>query len=361
MRITFMTAGDDLSGGVRVIATYARCLKNRGHEVLVVSNAPDRFTWRDQLRALRQGRWRAQRDFMRAKASPGHIALSGVAHRVLSSPRPIAARDLPDADVLIATWWETAAWMQGMPERKGRKVHLIQGYEIWHGDDVRDRVHETLRMQNRKIAISSGLKRDIEAELGELDIVVVPNAVDLLQFNAPARDRHVPPTVGFIYSALQIKGADLCIKACELARQTLPDLQVLAFGTDRPSPQLPLPPGTTFVHRPAQDSMAQLYARCDTWLFGSRLDSFGLPILEAMACRTPVIGVPIGAAPELLADGAGILVAPESPAEMAAAILELCTGDIHAWRRAADLAYARAHGYSWEDATTLLLKYIEET
>ncbi len=361
MRITFMTAADDLSGGVRVIATYARCLQNRGHEVLVVSNAPDPFNFRDQLRALRQGSWRKQRDQMRAKASAGHIALSGVPHHILSSSRPITARDLPDADILIATWWETAVWMQGMPVSKGRKVHLIQGYEIWHGDSVRERVHATLRLPNRKIAISSGLKRDIEAELGDLGIVVVPNAVDLVQFNAPVRDRHVPPTVGFIYSQLVIKGADICIQACEQARRSLPDLQVLAFGTDHPSPELPLPANAIFVYRPAQDTIAQLYARCDAWLFGSRLDSFGLPILEAMACRTPVIGVPIGAAPELLADGAGILVASESSEGMSAAILRLCAEDAEYWRRTSDLAYTRAHGYSWEDATTRLLKYIEAT
>jgi len=44
-----------------------------------------------------------------------------------------------------------------------------------------------------------------------------------------------------------------------------------------------------------------------------------LPILEAMACRTPVIGTPAGPAPELLGAGGGILVRPEDPADMAMA------------------------------------------
>jgi len=353
MKITFLMPADDLTGGNRVVGMYAKLLRERGHDVLVVSNAPDRPSLRERVRALRDGRWREMRSRMRPP--PGHIALSGVPRKVLERPRPITAADLPDADVLIATWWETAVWMQRMPASKGRKVHLIQGYEVWTGDDTRARVHAALRLPNRKIAISASLARDIEAELGDLGIAVVPNAVDLVQFDAPPRPRGAPPTVGFIYAHARFKGADTCVRACELARRELPDLRVLAFGGDAQSRELPLPVGAQFVHRPAQDRIASLYARCDAWLFGSRLDSFGLPILEAMACRTPVIGVPVGAAPELLADGGGMLVPPESPEAMAAAIVALCRGPEGEWRGASERAHARAHGYSWHDATTKLL------
>ena len=60
------------------------------------------------------------------------------------------------------------------------------------------------------------------------------------------------------------------------------------------------------------------------WLFGAREEGFELPILEAMACRTPVLGTPAGAALELLVDGAGILVPREDPDAMARAIVEVC-------------------------------------
>lgn len=359
MRITFLSPADNLTGGARVVATYAQRLKARGHDVLVVSNAPDRPSLRERLRALRHGRYGELR--ARARPAPGHVALAGVPHVVLDRPRPIEARDLPDADVLIATWWETAVWMAAMPAAKGRKVHLIQGYEVWTGGDVRDRVQAALRLPNRKVAISAALARDIHAELGDLGIAVVPNAVDLELFNAPPRARSEPPTVGFIYAHAPIKGSDLCIRACELARQRIPALRIVAFGVDTPSATLPLPAGTEFVQRPAQDRLASLYARCDAWLFGSRLDSFGLPILEAMACRTPVIGVPVGAAPDLLGEGAGVLVAPESAEAMADALVALCTGPADGWKRMSTRAHTRAHGYSWEDATTRLLAAVGET
>lgn len=55
MRITFLTPSDNLTGGNRVVATYAAELQRRGHEVLVVSNAPDRPDWREKLRRSCRG------------------------------------------------------------------------------------------------------------------------------------------------------------------------------------------------------------------------------------------------------------------------------------------------------------------
>lgn len=358
MRITFLMPADDLTGGNRVVATYARLLQAQGHQVLVLSNAPDRPTLRQKVRAMVNGEWPALRERMRPK--PGHIAQSGVPHRVLDTSRPFTAADVPDGDVVIATWWETAVWMHRLPASKGQRVHLIQGYETWTDPAIRSQVHAALRLPNCKIAISDNLRRDIEADLGPLDIQVVPNAVDLDHFNAPTRARHTPPTVGFIYAVAAMKGADVCIRAIEIARQHMPELQVLAFGADAESSALPLPEGTRYVQRPAQDHIPQLYAGCDAWLFGSRIDSFGLPILEAMACRTPVIGVPVGAAPQLLADGVGRLVPPESPEAMAQAMLEVCSLPQADWQDLSERAHRRAHGYSWQDATESLGRILEQ-
>jgi glycosyltransferase involved in cell wall biosynthesis len=356
MRITFLMPADDLTGGNRVVATYARELQALGHEVLVVSNAPPPLRAREAFRMLRRAQWSGLKS--RLRPPPGHIALAGVPHRTLARPRQIVAADLPDADVVVATWWETAVWMDTLPASKGRKVHLIQGYEIWGGEDMRERVNAALRLPNRKIAISPGLKHDIEAALGDLGMAVVPNAVDLAQFDAPARGRHQLPTVGFIYAHAEIKGADRCLRAIALARQQLPELQVVSFGVDLPGPGLPLPSDCRFTHRPAQDALAAHYSACDLWLFASRLDSFGLPILEAMACRTPVIGVPIGAAPDLLADGRGVLVQSIDEAalvaEMASAIVRTLSLPEAEWRAMSEAAYRQARSYSWRDAARRL-------
>lgn len=364
MRVTFLMPADDLTGGNRVVATYASNLQTRGHRVHVVSSGHPRPTLREYLRAVRHGRLAALHARMRPE--PGHIARSGVPHTMLTQARPIVTTDVPDADIVISTWWETAVWMHALPASKGRKMHMLQGYEVWGGDDARDQVHDALRLPNRKIAISSGLRQEIESRLGNLGITVIPNAVDCTQFDAPPRAKSSRPTVGFIYAANSpFKGVDRAIQAILLAREKIPELQVVAFGATAPSADLPLPAGTHFVRQPRQDHLASLYAACDAWLFTSRVDSFGLPILEAMACRTPVIGVPVGAAPDLLHDDTGILLQDVTedrmPETIATAILRVSGMSGGDWQAMSDRAYQKAHAYTWEDATDQLELLLDDT
>jgi glycosyltransferase involved in cell wall biosynthesis len=105
--------------------------------------------------------------------------------------------------------------------------------------------------------------------------------------------------------------------------------------------------------------LRDIYARCDAWLFGSRMEGFGLPILEAMACRTPVIATPAGAAPELLSGGGGVLVPAEDPRAMARAILRVCSLSPLRWRRLSDAALTTAASYSWEGAAERFEKALE--
>lgn len=363
MRITFLLPRDDLAGGTRVVATYARLLQQRGHQVLVVCNAQPRPTIREALRLVRYGNWNGLR--RRYFSLAGHIELSGVPMYRLERHRPIVASDLPDADVVVATWWQTAVWMQSLPGSKGRKVHLIQDYETWFDEETNRQVRSAIRLPNYKISISHGLRQTLLDHLGALDIKVVPNAVDLAYFDAPRRYRQSRPRVGFIYGASHRKAADRYRAAIVLARRCLPELEVLAFGSELPKSDLPLPPDTRFVYRPAQTEIPKLYAQCDAWLFASRIDSFGLPILEAMACRTPVIGVPIGAAPNLLPQGGGVLLSDTTDEEalcreMADAIVSLCQMPAEQWQAMSDAAYAQSRRYSWQDATALFENLLQQ-
>ncbi|MEG5041606.1 MULTISPECIES: glycosyltransferase family 4 protein [unclassified Microcoleus] len=104
----------------------------------------------------------------------------------------------------------------------------------------------------------------------------------------------------------------MALKAFSLAVEKIPNLRLVAFSTGAPSSELPLPANAEYVIQPDQDKIKDYYSKCDAWLLASRSEGFGLPIVEAMACRTPVISTPVGAAPEILRGGTGILVIPVS-------------------------------------------------
>jgi glycosyltransferase involved in cell wall biosynthesis len=185
----------------------------------------------------------------------------------------------------------------------------------------------------------------------EREMSYVPNSVDLEQFRSPPRGKNARPVVGTMYVRTHFKGADIAIKAAEIARKTLPDLRMIGFGSNLPT-DTNWPEWLQLKSRVPDGELKDIYAACDAWLFPPRKEGYGLPILEAMACRTPVIATPAGAAPELInAHGGGMLVPHEDPAAMAAAIVKICTLADNEWRRMSDAAYATVSGYSWDDAT----------
>ncbi len=349
MKVTFVMAATDLSGGNRVISIYADRLRRRGHQITVVSRPRRRVTIKDKALAMLRG----QPIPVNRAHWPSHFdAVSGIEHRQIERWRPIRADDLPDADVVIATWWETAEWVAALPAAKGAKAYFIQHYEAHPGQDA-SRVAATWRLPLHKIVIAQWLADIARRRFGDEDFSLAPNAVDLDQFNAPPRGKQATPTVGVMYSIVPFKGCDVSFKAVELARRELPQLRLVSFGNRRPAAVLRMPEGTDYTMRPAQDRIGEIYSRCDVWLVGSRSEGFGLPILEAMACRTPVIATPTGAAPELIAGGGGVLTPMEDSAAMAREILRIVQLPQDSWRKMSDAAYATATGYTWEDATSL--------
>lgn len=334
-----------LAGGDRVIAIYAERLKKRGHEVFVVSQPYPEPTLREQVKSLLKGRGLISVP----KNQPAHIDSVDIPHKVLERRRPVTDADVPDADLVIATWWETAEWVWHLSPSKGVKVQFMQDYEVWGG--TTERVDATCRLPIPKIVIAGWVRDLLQKRFNQTPLALIPNSVDIEKFNAKQRGKQPIPTVGLTYTTFYNKGSDISIQAYRLARNAIPNLRLVAFGSSPVSPDLPLPEDAEYTCRAPDYKLKDFYSQCDAWLFGTRIEGFGLPILEAMACRTPVIGTPAGAAPELLADGVGILVKPEDPEDMARAIEKIGGLSDSEWRTMSDAAYARATGYTWDEAT----------
>lgn len=82
-------------------------------------------------------------------------------------------------------------------------------------------------------------------------------------------------------------------------------------------------------------------------VFPSRYEGFGLPILEAMACGTPVITSNVSAMPEVAGDAA-ILVDPQDVDSLSLALRQVAARDA-LWARLHDRGLQRASLFSWEN------------
>jgi glycosyltransferase involved in cell wall biosynthesis len=348
MNITFCLPVVGIAGGVRVVGVYAKALLAMGHRVVLVSPPPPQPSWKQRLRAF------VTRTplpaWMLTRNPPSLLDGLGLDHRVLDRHRPIEDRDVPDADVVVATWWETAEWVHALAPSKGAKVYFIQHHEVFPHLPV-ERSRATYRLPMHKIVIAQWLRDVMRTEYGDDDVDLVPNSVDREQFFAPPRGKQPVPTVGFMYSTAAFKGVDITLAALALVRQRVPALRIVCFGHERMSPELPLPAGAELVHSPRQDRIRDLYAQCDAWVTASRSEGFNLPALEAMACRTPVVSSRTGWPAEAVVSGDnGFLVEVEDAAGLADALGQVLSMAPDRWRAMSERAHATASRGSWEQS-----------
>jgi glycosyltransferase involved in cell wall biosynthesis len=94
-----------------------------------------------------------------------------------------------------------------------------------------------------------------------------------------------------------------------------------------------------------EENLPALYRGAKALVFPSLYEGFGLPVLEAMACGTPVVTSNITAMPEV-AGGAALLVDPTSVEEIADAMKQIASDHL-LWRRLRKKGLARAAQFSW--------------
>ena len=345
MRVTFVLPDANLGGGTRVIAEYAKHLQRRGHSVFIVSTPPWNMKLRHKIKTVLRGQpWVKPRSRM-----PSHLDGLDLNHHVLKRRRPVADRDVPDADVVIATWWETAPGVARLSSRKGAKAYFIQQYEVNFGQPT-DQVDATWRLPMQKIVCARWLADVARDRFDDPSAIVSPNGLDLDLFHAPKRGRQEQPTVGMLYHPVPNKGWDIGTSALKIVQRSFPNLKLLTFGTADPGSSLPS--FGEYTRHPSQIQIRDIYSRCDLWLCASRSEGYHLPPHEAMGCRCPVVSTSVGGSMELIEEGVnGYLVNVDDVdalADRAGRVLGLSEPE---WLPMSDAAYATAGKSTWSDAT----------
>ncbi len=138
----------------------------------------------------------------------------------------------------------------------------------------------------------------------------------------------------------------------DLAADVLDDL-LFTLGADGLRDRFVLPGYLPHADLPA------VFGLCEAFLYPSLRESFGLPILEAMASGAPVITSDAASMPEV-AGHAAVLVDPREPAALADALTRvLASGPLRQVLH--ELGLRRAAGFSWDRAAEQMLTVYETT
>ncbi len=123
-------------------------------------------------------------------------------------------------------------------------------------------------------------------------------------------------------------------------RGTGADLQLLSDRSGGPAPLV------TFAGATTEPVLLALYRSAAALAYPSRYEGFGLPLLEAMACGTPVIAARTSSIPEVVGDASELLDPDDEEAWIAA--IERLLEDVPHRARLRDAGLTRARTFTWQ-------------
>jgi glycosyltransferase involved in cell wall biosynthesis len=260
-------------------------------------------------------------------------------------------------------------------------------FDIVHGASIHGRFRSVLnktywrqilrwasKRSTRVITPSEATAKDVRRFFGvdPSKIDVIFEGVDLNHFNTD-RDGVVPSTLGLPESYIlcmgthgykNLEGAIRAFKLLGKARTDRTKLvisgnpNVISAEVHQLIDQLELREAIEIVGFYPQDKIKYLYQHAEMLFFPSFYEGFGLPVVEAFACGTPVISSDRGSLPEV-GGNVALYVEPEDYPAMAAAITRLLEDRDFRSAKASQSA-ERAQIFGWDRAGSETLKSLEK-
>lgn len=202
---------------------------------------------------------------------------------------------------------------------------------------MRQILHQLARV-DQIICVSHATRRDL-LELSDVDperVEVIPNAVFQPMEPATPEDSvelrqkyHLPAEAPFVFHVGRnfYKNRGTVLEAVALLRKSRPDVHLVMVG-ELESPlaakasQLNFGDALHVLPYVAREDMAALYTTASVLFFPSLYEGFGLPVLEAQMCGTPVVCSDAGSLPEV-ADERAVLVPAMDPCLQTKALLNI--------------------------------------
>lgn len=187
------------------------------------------------------------------------------------------------------------------------------------------------------------VKRDLEAQ-GFRNVVTWSRGVDLDIFKPQPSDRlkSAPPFFLYVGRVAVEKNIDAFLEL------DLPGSKWVAGAGPALKRIQARYPDVNYLGVLSQPELAQVYAAADVFVFPSKTDTFGLVLLEAMACGLPVAAYPVTGPLDVIGDSktAGVMHA------------DLRTACLEALKLRREDAAAHARMFSWRAATEQFLDHL---
>ncbi len=347
-------------GGVAVWThALATAMAAEGHEVTVVTRAGSAEPSVGFEVADASGVWVhriAARPTRRAPGGRGRVAglPASIADPALAAAEEVARIaphrrfdlvmgplwDLEPAALLGGPWPVAVSLHTACAQMIPFKPEWSDAYRRTHVDKVIAGERRLLAQAPSVLANSRAAALDVAAALDLPDLarraVVIPHGLPDLARGVRPASRGDGVEVLFVGRLERRKGVDVLLEAAPAVLQAAPAARLTLVGEDVAGDEpwrdafLQRHRGAAWLKRVRfegplpREALLARYAACDLVVVPSRYESFGLTALEAMIFAKPCVASDAGGLREVVADGeTGLLVIPDDPAALTAAVLRL--------------------------------------
>lgn len=192
---------------------------------------------------------------------------------------------------------------------------------------------------NAVIAISEGVKKVlVEGGLSPERIKVIPSGIDFSLFQEATSSDYLRREfsfdaddflVGMVAHLADHKGHKYLIRATKILKEHTPKIKIVIVGEGPLRMELDKEVRDSKVEDIVfflgfREDVPRILSSLDLFVLSSYLEGLGSSILDAMACRLPVVATRTGGIPEVVIHReTGLLVPPRSPQALAKAIMKL--------------------------------------
>ncbi len=222
----------------------------------------------------------------------------------------------------------------------GRK-HNIKTYVTAHGSDMfemykkqkfmQKSIKKVLSKADKVFAVSNALKDEIlKTDVPDIKskTSIYWNSVDVEKFKAKDLKHNNKARVMFVGNLIKRKNVDLILDAKKISKTDY-ELVIVGGGALLKSLQKRVKEenieDVTFMG--SRSDVEDIIPTADVLVLPSLSESFGLVLIEALACSVPVIGSDVGGIREIITDDVGLRIDPHNPESLSKAIDRLLTDE----------------------------------
>lgn len=226
-------------------------------------------------------------------------------------------------------------------------IHLHDSYFKEIHKTYSQKIDNIMSYCERVITVSEFQKRNIVEIYNnyEKKICTIYNGVDINNFNGTHYERKEKDKLIFVGNLIDVKGVDILIHALNLLKDDISiSCDIYGDGKNKEKYQdmvdkLDIGKWVKFKGWIDHDILPKLFQKYSFLVLPSRYETFGIVLIEAMACGIPVIATRVGAVSEIVSsEDVGILVEPDSPELLAEGIKNAINKD---WNRELISNYAK--------------------